>query len=65
MWYGSGKHVLSFGSLAASTYPNSSGGGFVSYSSTSGSGGFMFGSSPGRSESDTFPKIKTKHIIGE
>ena len=45
MLSGSGKNVASFGYLDAITLPKSSGGGFTAYSSTSGSGGFKFGSS--------------------
>ena len=41
---GSGKTIVSFGSLAASTSPKSSGGGLAAYSSRSGSGGSRFGS---------------------
>ena len=43
MMSGSDKNVVSFGSLAASVSPKSSGDGFADYSSTSGSGGFKFG----------------------
>ena len=43
MFSGSGKNFLSFGYLAASASPKSSGGGFAAYSRTSGSGGFKFG----------------------
>ena len=44
---GSGKNVLYFGSLAASSLQKSSGGGFTAYSSTSALEGFKFGSSMG------------------
>ena len=47
MLSGSGKKVVSFGSLDASAPPKISGGGFATYSSTSGSVGFNFGSSKG------------------
>ena len=50
MLYGLVKNTLSFGSLAASALPKISGSGFYDYSSTSGSGGFKFGSSTGRTE---------------
>ena len=62
---GSGKNIVSFGSLAASALPKISGGGFAAYSSTSGSGGFKFGSSTGGSEFETFPKIKTERVSSE
>ena len=39
MLSGSGKNVLSFGSLDASAFPKRIGGEFSAYSSTSGSGG--------------------------
>ena len=39
-------------------------GGFTDYSSTSGTGGFKFGSSTGGSEFETFTYIKTEHISG-
>ena len=55
----SGKNVVSFGSMDASTSPKISGGGFAAYSVTRGSGGFKFGSSKGGSEFDTFSEIKT------
>ena len=42
-----------------------SGGGFTSYSGTSGSGGFKFGSSKGGSEFAIFPGINTEHVSGE
>ena len=61
----SGKNVLLFGSLAASASPKIRGGGFADYSSTSGSGGFKFGSSKGGSEFETLTKIKTEHVSGE
>ena len=65
MFSGSGKNVVSVGSLAASASPKISGGGFAAYYSTSVSGGFRFGSSKGGGEFDTFPKIKTEHVIFE
>ena len=43
MLYGSGKNVVSFGSLDASALPKRSGGKFAASSSTRGSGGFKFG----------------------
>ena len=43
MLSGSVKSIVSFGSMAASASPKISGGGFATYSSTSGSGGFKFG----------------------
>ena len=49
MLYGSRKTFLSFVSLDASAPQKISGGGFAAYSSTSGSGGFKFGSSKGGS----------------
>ena len=49
MLSGSGKNVIFFGSLAASALPKISGGRFADYYSTSGSEGFMFGSSIGGS----------------
>ena len=58
---GSGKNFISFGSMDASTSPKISGGEFSTYSSTSRSGGFKFGSSTGGSEFDTLPKINTYH----
>ena len=62
----SDKSALTFGSLAASASPKSSGGGFAAYSSTSGSGGFKFGSSTGKSgfSFETLPEIKTEHVSG-
>ena len=45
--YGSGGNVLSFGYMATSASPKSSGGGFLVYSSTSGLEGFKFGLSKG------------------
>ena len=57
--YGSDKNVVSFGSMDSSASPKISGGGFASYSRTSGSGVLKFGSSKGGSEFTTFPKIKT------
>ena len=60
----SGKKILSLGYLDASASLNRSGGEFAAYSSTSGSGGFKFGSSKGGSEFDTYPKIKTEHVSG-
>ena len=38
---------------------------FDTYYSTSGSGGFDFGSSKGGSEFDTFPKFKTDRVSGD
>ena len=64
MLSGSGKNILSFGSLAASAFPKSSGGVFAAYSSTNGSGGFKFGSSTGGSEFETFIEIKTYNVSG-
>ena len=61
----SGKNFVSFGSLDPSASPKSTGGGFAAYFSTSGSGGFKFGSSKGRSEFETSSKIKTEHSSGE
>ena len=43
MLSGSGKNIVSFGSLDASASPKISSGGFATYSSTSRSGGFKFG----------------------
>ena len=66
MLYWSGKHVVSFGSLAENASQESSGGGFANtYSSTRGSGGFDFRSSKGGSEFDTMNKITTEHVFGE
>ena len=65
MLSGSGKNIAPFGSMAASASPKSSGGVFAAYSSTSGSGGFRFGSSKGGIEFDTFSKIKTEHVSVE
>ena len=45
MFSGSGKNVVSFGYLAVSAFPKISGGGLADSPSTSGSGGFKFGSS--------------------
>ena len=61
----SGKNILSFGSLDASASPKTSGGGFATYISTSGSRGLKFGSSKGGSEFETLSKIKTEHVSGE
>ena len=61
----SDKNVVSFGSLTASASSKSSGGGFIDYFSTSGSAGFQFGSSKGRSQFDIFTKIKTEHVSSE
>ena len=47
------EKLPSFGSMAANTSLKSSVGGFDAYSSTSGSGGFNFGSSKGGSEFET------------
>ena len=58
------KIVLYFGSLAARASLKSSIGGFATYSSTSGSGSFKFGSSKGGSEFEAFPKINTEHVSG-
>ena len=55
MLSGSGKNVLSFGSLDASASPKSSGDGFIAYSSTRISGGFKFKLLKGRSEFETIP----------
>ena len=44
MFSGSGKNVVSLGSLAASVSPKISSGGFADYSDTSGLGGFKSGS---------------------
>ena len=65
MLSGSGKNFTSFGSLAASASPKSSGCTFANYSSTSGSGGFKFESSKGGSQFETLPKIKTEHVSGD
>ena len=65
MLSGSGKHVGSFGSMAARTSPKSSGGGLAAYSSTSRPGGFKFGSSKGGGEFETFSEINTDHASGE
>ena len=62
---GSVKNFVSFGSLAASTSPKSSGGGFAAYSNTSGSGGFMFGSSKGGIEFETLPEINKENVSCE
>ena len=64
--YGSGKNILSFGSLATSAYPKIISGGFTAYSITSGSRGFRFGSSTGESgfSFEIFPKINTEHLSG-
>ena len=59
MLSGSGKNVISFGSLAASASPKSSGGEFAAYSRTIRSRGFKFGSSKGGSDFETFSEIKT------
>ena len=61
----SGENTLSFGYMAASASPKVSGGGFTTYSSTSGSGGFKFGSSKGGSEFETLPEINTENVIGK
>ena len=47
MLSGSGKNILSYGSMAESASPKISGGGFASYSSTRVPGGFNFVSSKG------------------
>ena len=47
---GSGKNVVFFGSMAASASPKSSSSGIATYSRTSVSGGFKFGSTKGGSE---------------
>ena len=65
MLSGSGKNVVSFGSLAASASPKISGGGFAAYSSTRGSGGFKFGSLKGGSEFEIFSEIKKEYVSGE
>ena len=65
LFSGSGKNVVSFGSLDASASPKSRDGGFADYSSTRGSGGFNFGSSKGVSELATLPEIKTDYFSGE
>ena len=65
MLYVSVKKSVSFVSLSASALPKISGGGFAAYSSTSGSGGFNFGSSKGGSEFATLPEIKTDSVSGE
>ena len=44
MLSGSGKNVASFGSMIAIYSPKTRGGGFAAYYSTSGPGGFKFGS---------------------
>ena len=65
MLYGSGKNIASFGSMDASASPKISGGGFADYSSTSGSGGFKFGSSKVGSEFAILSEIKIEHVSGE
>ena len=65
MLSGSGKKVVSFGSLAGSAMPKISGGGLANYSSTHRSEGFKFGSSRWGSEFKTFTNIKTENVIGE
>ena len=66
MLYQSGKKSLSFGYLDASASPKIRVCGFAAYSSTSGSGGFKFGSSTGGNglSFETLPKIKTVHVSG-
>ena len=62
---GSGKNVVSFGSLVGRTSPKSSSEGCDAYSSTSVSTGFKLGSSKGGSEFETFLEIKTYHVSDE
>ena len=61
----SGKNSVSFSYWDTSAFPKSSGGGFAAYPRTSVSGGFQFGSSTGRSEFETSPKIRTENVSGE
>ena len=56
MFSGSGKKVISFGSMATRTSPKSTCGGFAAYYSTIGSGGYKFRSSKGGNEFEAFPK---------
>ena len=65
IFYGSVKKNPSFGSMAASVFPKTSGGGFSAYYSTNRPRGFKFGSSTEVSEFETFTRINTKHVSGE